>query len=57
MYNSIILFLCLLIGTCVGYIIVLGIEIQDLKNKVQRITSDFKYRIETLEDKVREIDN
>lgn len=57
MYNLIILFLCLLIGTCVGCIIVLGVEIHDLKNKVQRITSDFKYRIETLEDKVREIDN
>lgn len=54
---QVILFLCLLIGTCVGCIIVLGVEIYDLKNKVQRITSDFKYRIEKLEDKVREIDN
>lgn len=57
MYNSIVLLLCLFVGTCVGCIIVLGVEICDLKNKVQRIMNNFKYRIETLEDKVREIDN
>lgn len=54
---QVILFLCLFIGTCIGCIIVLGTEIHDLKNKIQRITNNFKYRIETLEDKVREIDN
>lgn len=57
MNNQVLLFLCLLIGICVGCIIVLGVEIHDLKNKVQRITNDFRYRIETLEDKIREIDN
>lgn len=54
---QVIFFVCLLIGVCIGCIIVLGIEIHDLKNKIQRIMSNFKYRIETLEDKVREIDN
>lgn len=57
MNNQVLLFLCLLIGICIGCIIVLGVEIHDLKNKVQRIINDFRYRIETLEDKIREIDN
>ena len=47
MNSRVIVLLSLLIGTCVGCIIILGIEIYDLKNKMQRIIN------ETLEDKVR----
>ncbi len=50
------LFMCICI-CCTGCIIVLGTEIHDLKDKIQKITNDLKYKIEKLEDKVREIDN
>ena len=40
MITSITLLLCLLIGVCVGCIIVLGVDIQELKRKIKQLENN-----------------
>lgn len=40
MITSITLFICLLIGVCIGCIIVLGADIQELKCKIKQLENN-----------------
>ena len=40
MITSITIFMCLLIGVCIGCIIVLGTEIQELKGKIKQLENN-----------------